>query len=53
VLFDSNGAVLKKYGIQFYPTTFFVDRDGIIQEKVIGGFQSKEAIEKRLDKIMP
>lgn len=52
VLFDSNGATLKKYGIQFYPTTFFVDRDGIIQEKVIGGFPSKEAIEKRLDKIM-
>lgn len=53
VLFDSYGAVLKKYRIQYYPTTFFVDRDGIIQEKVIGAFQSKEAIENRLGKIMP
>jgi len=52
VLFDSNGATLKKYKIQFFPTSFFVDRDGIIQEKVIGAFPSKEAIEKRLDKIM-
>ena len=52
VLFDSNGATLKKYGIQYFPTSFFVDRDGIIQEKVIGAFPSKEAIEKRLDKIM-
>ena len=52
VLFDSSGATLKKYGIQYFPTSFFVDRDGIIQEKVIGAFPSKEAIEKRLDKIM-
>ncbi len=53
VLFDSNGATLERYKIQFFPTSFFVDRDGIIQEKVIGAFPSKEAIEKRLDKIMP
>ena len=52
VLFDSSGATLKKYKIQYYPTSFFVDRDGIIQEKVIGAFPSKEAIEKRLDGIM-
>ena len=52
MLFDSNGTVLKKYRIQYFPTSFFVDRDGIIQEKVIGAFQSKEAIEKRLDKII-
>ena len=53
VLFDSNGAALKKYRIQYYPTTFFVDRDGIIQEKVIGAFPNKEAIVNRLGKIMP
>lgn len=52
VLFDSNGATIKQYNIQWYPTSFFIDRDGIIREKVIGGFQSKEAIEKRLDSII-
>ncbi len=52
VLFDSNRAAVKKYRIQYYPTSFFVDRDGIIQEKVIGAFPSKEAIENRLGKIM-
>lgn len=52
VLFDSNGDTVKKYSVQWYPTSFFIDRDGIIREKVIGGFQSKEAIEKRLGSIM-
>ena len=52
VLLDSKGTTLKKYGIQYYPTSFFVDTGGIIQEKVIGAFPNKGAIEKRLDKIM-
>jgi len=52
VLLDQNFSTFEKYQIQFYPTSFFVDRDGIIQEKVIGAFQSKAAIERRLDKIM-
>ena len=53
VLFDSNGDIRRKYGIQYFPTSFFVDRDGVIKEKVIGAVPSKEAIEKGLDKIMP
>lgn len=28
--------VRKRYGVMSYPTTFFIDRDGIIQEKVVG-----------------
>ncbi len=52
VLFDSKGDTVKQYSVQWYPTSFFIDRDGIIREKVIGGFQSKEAIEKRLDSII-
>lgn len=53
VVLDTSGAVAQRYNIQFFPTTFFIDKDGIIQEKVIGAFPSKAAIEKRLSKIMP
>ena len=53
VLLDTKGDTIEKYGIQFIPTTFFVDKDGIIQEKVIGSFPSKAPIEKRLSKIIP
>lgn len=53
VLLDSSNNVAQKYNITGIPTTFFIDKDGIIQEKIIGAFPSKEAIEKTLIKIMP
>ena len=53
VLLDTNKAVAQRYNIRGIPTTFFIDKDGIIQEKIIGAFPNKEAIENRLSKIMP
>jgi peroxiredoxin len=53
VLLDTNKDVTLKYNIQYFPTTFFIDKDGIIQVVIIGAFQSKEAIEDNLNKIMP
>ena len=53
VLFDIKGVAWQGYNIQFIPTTFLIDKDGIIQDKVIGAFPSKAAIENRLAKIMP
>ena len=37
---------------QLAPTTFFIDRDGIIKAKVIGSFPNKAAIDSRLDEII-
>ncbi|MDD5591606.1 MAG: redoxin domain-containing protein [Dehalococcoidales bacterium] len=51
VLLDSDGAVTMKYGMPGIPTTFFVDREGILRDKVIGGFPNKSSIESRLSKI--
>ena len=51
VLLGTGEVVNEKYNIQYIPTTIFIDRDGIIQEKVIGAFPSKTEIEKRLSKI--
>ncbi|MBA7613037.1 Thiol-disulfide oxidoreductase ResA [subsurface metagenome] len=53
VLLDTKQDVAQKYNFQYIPTTFFIDKDGIIQEKVIGPFQNKAQIENRLSKIMP
>jgi len=53
VLLDTKQNVAQKYNFQYIPTTFFIDKDGIIQEKVIGPFQNKTQIENRLSKIMP
>ena len=53
VLLDTKENAASKYNIIAIPTSFFIDSDGIIREKIIGAFPSKEAIEKQLDSIMP
>jgi len=53
VLLDTKEVVARRYNIRGIPTTFFIDKDGIIQVKVIGAFPSKEAIESRLNEIVP
>ncbi len=52
VLLDINETVLNRYHIVGIPTTFFVDKDGIIQEKVVGAFPNKESIEEHLGKLV-
>ena len=52
VLLDTELVVAQRYNIMGIPTTFFIDKDGIIQEKVIGAFPNKAEIEKRLSKIV-
>ena len=53
VLLDPDIAVAVTYGIPGVPTTFFIDRDGIIQAKVIGPLLTTAAIESRISQIMP
>lgn len=51
VLLDTNQDAALCYNIQYIPTTFFIDRDGIIQYIEVGAFQSKEEIESSLSKL--
>ncbi len=53
VLRDTNSNVMRSYRLQYYPTTFFIDRNGIIRDKVIGSFPNLDSIENRLKKIIP
>lgn len=48
VVLDTDESVTRKYAITALPTTFFIRRDGIIQEKYLGAFPSKEAIKEHL-----
>lgn len=45
VLLDRSGAVASLYNIRGIPTTFFIDKDGIIQNVKVGTFQTKQEIE--------
>lgn len=53
VLLDIDQDVALMYNIRFFPSTFFIDKDGIIQDVKIGAFADKADIEKRLGKIAP
>jgi cytochrome c biogenesis protein CcmG/thiol:disulfide interchange protein DsbE len=48
IFLDSTGMVNRQYEIQSLPTTFFVGRDGIIRDMVIGGPLSYAGLEERI-----
>ncbi len=52
-LLDSDGSVAEKYGVRAIPTSFFIDKDGIVQDVKIGSFQSVAEIEDSLRKVVP
>ena len=53
VLLDTEENTAEKYNITGIPASFFIDSDGIIQQKIIGAFPNKGAIETHLIKIVP
>lgn len=36
ILLDSDLVAAKRYGAKVLPTTFILDRDGIVKEKILG-----------------
>ena len=53
ILLDIDQDVALQYNLRAFPTTFFIDKDGIIQDVKIGAFADRAEIEKRLGKIAP
>jgi peroxiredoxin len=53
VLLDTDYAVSLYYGIFGIPITYFIDKDGVIQQRKFGGYQSTAEIEAHLELIMP
>jgi peroxiredoxin len=52
VLLDRNGAAFDQYQVQLYPTTFFIGRDGIIQEVVFGGPMAETLIVSKATELL-
>jgi peroxiredoxin len=50
VLLDSKGKVSGAYRVRGIPTTFFIDRDGVIVD-IFSGSLSEKNLEKRIEKI--
>ena len=43
-LLDRRANIAERYGVVSLPVTFFIDREGIIRERVVGGTLTKESI---------
>jgi peroxiredoxin len=52
VLMDETGSVSSRYETLALPTSFFVDRDGIIREVVIGGPMSEALLRIRIEQLL-
>ena len=52
VLLDETGAVANLYELRSLPSSFFIDRNGIIKEVVIGGPMSEVLLRTRIESIL-
>ena len=52
VLLDRDAAVSQLYRVRSLPTTFFVDRDGVIREIVIGGPMSQALLASKIESLL-
>jgi hypothetical protein len=49
---DSNGRVTRIYQIQALPTTFFIDRQGIIRNVTLGGPLTEAMIRTQISALL-
>ncbi len=52
VVLDTNAAVSQAYRVRSLPTTFFIDREGVIDEIVIGGPLSRALLESKVQSLL-
>lgn len=52
ILLDRTGAVSRRYQLQALPTTYFVDRQGVIRSVVLGGPMAPSTIESKITDLL-
>jgi len=52
ILFDQDGNVSHLYQASALPSSYFVDRDGIIQQVVVGGPMSEALLNIRVEQLL-
>ncbi len=52
ILFDTQGSVSKLYQLRSLPTSFFVDKEGVIQDVVYGGPIPEADIQARIENLL-
>jgi peroxiredoxin len=49
---DRDGKASRAYQLRALPTTFFIDREGVIREVVLGGPMSETSIQTMIEKLL-
>lgn len=52
ILFDYDGSVSRAYRVEALPTSYFIDKEGIIREIVIGGPMPEALLRQRIEKML-
>jgi cytochrome c biogenesis protein CcmG, thiol:disulfide interchange protein DsbE len=52
LLFDTEGEVQQKYALQALPTSFFIDRNGIIRAIIVGGPMPESLVYSRAQELL-
>jgi peroxiredoxin len=52
ILLDNDGSVSRLYQLQSLPTTYFVGRDGEIQDVVVGGPMAEALLRIRIERLL-
>ena len=52
ILLDKSGSVAKGYQLRSLPSSFFIDRFGIVQEVVIGGPMAEALLRTRIESLL-
>ena len=52
ILLDESGAVGKSYQLRSLPSSFFIGRDGVVHEVVIGGPMAEALLRTRVEEIL-
>lgn len=52
ILLDTSGLVGKEYLMRAFPTTFFIDREGIIQRVIVGGPMSEVTLQSTVERLL-
>jgi len=52
VLLDIDGNITNKYQVHSFPTTFFIDKDGVIHEIIIGGPMAEALLRTRVENLL-
>lgn len=52
ILLDETGAVAAQYQLRSLPTSFFIGKDGVIREVVIGGPMAEALLQTRVERLL-